>query len=273
MLPTIKLRQRIHQLFQINFYSQTIQSVHYENKKLFGAVIKSRKSKKTKQCTQDATAIHAIVTNDDDCSSEIYWLGKQNLPQEKAAPKNPIVQPHLDAIETTEAPFKPTTFKTKIKPNKQFAYIPPIAIPFTDTDLKSILDYPMVCDKIDISDQPILESHALPSVGRILQATMPAHSRRALQKWKLAKIAELGTDGFQKLTQQNFDTGSLFHRSIENFLMNKTEPEDRPELNTLWSSVQSTLGKVESRPMLSETPLIHPALKYKGVVDCVSLVQ
>lgn len=273
MLPTKKLCRRIHQLFQIKFYCQTIQSVHYENKKLFGAVVKRRASKKTKQCTQAAITSHTIKTKDDDCSSEIYWLCKQYHGQEIAAPKNPIVQPHVDAIETTEEPPKPLTFKTKIRPNKQFAYIPPKAIPFTDTDLKSILDYPMVCDKMDINELPALASHELPSVGKILQATMPAHSRRALQKWKLAKIAELGMDGFQELTQQNFDTGSLFHQSIENFLMDKTEPEDRPELNSLWSSVQSTLGKVESKPLLSETSLIHPALKYKGVVDCVSLVQ
>lgn len=44
-----------------------------------------------------------------------------------------------------------------------------------------------------------LEQRQMPSVGKVLQATMPDSSRRALMKWKLTKIAELGEDGFNEL--------------------------------------------------------------------------
>lgn len=271
MLPSLKFCRIANQLFNIKCYSKTIKSVHYENKKMFGAVVKKRKTTKAREKIPAATL--TIETEVDDCSSEIYWLVQQKLHHESTTmSKNSIAQSHMDTIDT-KTPTKQTAFKTKIMPNRTFTYIPPKAIPFTDTDLKSLLDYPMVCDKIDTSELPTMESQALPSVGKILQATMPERARWALKKWKLAKIAELGESGFQEYQQQNFDTGLLFHQSIENFLVDKTEPEDRPELNSLWDSVKGILGRVESKPLLTETPLTHPALKYKGVVDCVSLVQ
>lgn len=41
----------------------------------------------------------------------------------------------------------------------------------------------------------------MPSVGKVLQATMPEASRRALMNWKQLKVAELGIDGFHELQQ------------------------------------------------------------------------
>lgn len=44
-----------------------------------------------------------------------------------------------------------------------------------------------------------LQMHEMPSVGKVLQATMPEASRRALMNWKQLKIAELGMEGFLAL--------------------------------------------------------------------------
>lgn len=44
-----------------------------------------------------------------------------------------------------------------------------------------------------------LEIGNMPSVGAVLQATMPEPSRRALMHWKRLKVAELGEQGFQDL--------------------------------------------------------------------------
>lgn len=44
-----------------------------------------------------------------------------------------------------------------------------------------------------------LDTGDMPSVGAVLQATMPESSRRALQHWKRLKVAELGEQGFLEL--------------------------------------------------------------------------
>lgn len=44
-----------------------------------------------------------------------------------------------------------------------------------------------------------LDVGQMPSVGKVLQATMPDGARRALMQWKLQKIAELGDEGFNEL--------------------------------------------------------------------------
>lgn len=46
-----------------------------------------------------------------------------------------------------------------------------------------------------------LDVGAMPSVGKVLQATMPDASRRALMHWKELKMAELGEEGFRQLQQ------------------------------------------------------------------------
>lgn len=54
-------------------------------------------------------------------------------------------------------------------------------------------------DQAPIGCERRLEMRDMPSVGKVLQATMPEQSRRALLNWKQLKIAELGIDGFLEL--------------------------------------------------------------------------
>jgi len=58
----------------------------------------------------------------------------------------------------------------------------------------------------------------LPSVSKIMQATMPAEQRKVLDEWEKRKIEELGEDGFQKMKRDNFRHGHELHSAVEEYL-------------------------------------------------------
>jgi hypothetical protein len=79
-------------------------------------------------------------------------------------------------------------------------------IPFKNQQLRSIPYFPMflnaskvisMFDNISTDKPPTF----MPSVSKILQATMPAAQRQALIQWKNLKISELGLEGFEKMQQ------------------------------------------------------------------------
>lgn len=90
-------------------------------------------------------------------------------------------------------------------------------IPFNENELKSILKFPLILNdntnfNVNINNTlttsnnttaKTILSYKLPSVGKILQATMSEKSRNALINWKLSKINELGQDGFDNLQKGN----------------------------------------------------------------------
>lgn len=80
------------------------------------------------------------------------------------------------------------------------------AIPFATHQLRSIPSFPMYLTNESVISQ--FESFvdkpptfSLPSVSKVLQATMPEAQRNALIKWKNEKIAELGLEGFKAMQQ------------------------------------------------------------------------
>lgn len=75
-------------------------------------------------------------------------------------------------------------------------------IPFSSQQLTQITNFPLVMNKSkiissfrDIEQKPFY----LPSVSKILQATMPESQRNALIQWKQLKISELGLAGFEAM--------------------------------------------------------------------------
>lgn len=245
-----RLRPALNTASGRRYYSKAdrLKGLFFENKQLYGAVIKDKKR----------LINSGALPNEQDYTSEMHWM----LHQQNHVLKTIIARKAANGngpqtrIETTVQPIETKT------------------IPFNDDELKSILNYPLVCKKNDLVTTELFEKNAhLPSVSKVLQSTMSASSRFALKRWKLAKIAELGEEGFRKYQAEVFETGSLFHRSIDNFLVNRIEPEDCPQISHLWDSIRNELDNIESAPLLTETPLIHEQLRYKGIVDSVSMVQ
>lgn len=150
------------------------------------------------------------------------------------------------------------------------------AIPFDDGALKSIVSYPLMCDKKSphqVHDVLADSSIRLPSISKVLQATMPDSARFALKKWKLAKIAELGLDGFKRYEKETLDKGKDFHLAIEDFLNRGQIPAPDSPIIKLWQSIDHSLSELRPKPVLMEQPILHADLKYKGIIDNVSIVK
>lgn len=150
------------------------------------------------------------------------------------------------------------------------------AIPFDEAGLKSLVGYPLVCKKRSTSQvQELLAdvSLRLPSISKVLQATMPLPARIALRKWKLGKIEELGIDGFKQYEKATLDRGKTFHSAIEDFLSQGHEPAHDSPIIQLWQSIDSSLKQLKPKPVLLEQPILHADLKYKGIIDNVSIVE
>ena len=87
-------------------------------------------------------------------------------------------------------------------------------IPFDLQQLRQITNFPVSIGKQKILEsfqpfEPNQSSYPLPSVSKVLQATMPLVSRNALILWKTTKIAELGLEGFNLMQQCKFNSTIL----------------------------------------------------------------
>lgn len=111
--------------------------------------------------------------------------------------------------------------------------------------------------------------HHLPSVSKILNATMSEGARMALQKWRSNLIEQLGEEGFLRYNQGQMSQGARFHELVQSYLLGE-KPPVTPDLEGCWSSLNSEIlpriGGVEC----TEKPVVHPWLLYHGVVDCLA---
>lgn len=85
-------------------------------------------------------------------------------------------------------------------------------IPFSSQQLTQITNFPLTMNKSKIitSFQNIEQKpFYLPSVSKILQATMPESQRNALIQWKQLKISELGLEGFETMQKCEPDSNSV----------------------------------------------------------------
>lgn len=148
-------------------------------------------------------------------------------------------------------------------------------IPFDSDELNAIIKYPLVSNKCSLSQTIALtdKSMQIPSISKVLTATMPDGTRIALKKWKMAKIAELGADGFKQYEKETLGLGKEFHSAIEQYLSNGEVPTSQSSINQLWQSVNPSLNELKPRAVLMEQPILHADLKYKGIIDNVSLVK
>jgi hypothetical protein len=70
--------------------------------------------------------------------------------------------------------------------------------------LQNILNFPMISSKpFEVADQP-LNIWKIPSVTKVLNVTMSADSRAALDRWQANLVAQLGEQGFQEHKASTF---------------------------------------------------------------------
>lgn len=121
--------------------------------------------------------------------------------------------PKLELIKNT----MDISFQSKLPTLAKVKEVPLIErnIPFNLQQLRQITSFPVSIGKQKILDlfQPIdldQSSYPIPSVSKVLQATMPIVSRNALVLWKTTKLAELGLEGFNLLQQcKSLNTNSI----------------------------------------------------------------
>ncbi|XP_061914452.1 mitochondrial genome maintenance exonuclease 1 isoform X4 [Entelurus aequoreus] len=116
---------------------------------------------------------------------------------------------------------------------------------------------------------------SVPSVTRILQATLSSEQLFYLERWKRRMVAELGEEGFKEYTKNLFRKGKLFHSAVEEVLMSGGTLKDKqhelhpPEVLGYLESISHILEDVSAVRVIEST-VQHDALNYLGIVDCVA---
>lgn len=119
----------------------------------------------------------------------------------------------------------------------------------------------------------------IPSVTKVLGATMPASSQFILDRWKEAMIKKLGAAGFAKYTSETFERGRLLHALLEKYLLNNIEPTigqaelTKEIVQNLWKSIESVVRDKIKNVRLVEHTVTHPTMNYRGIVDCVACFE
>ena len=119
-------------------------------------------------------------------------------------------------------------------------------------------------------------SKDLPSVSKILKATMPVESRLALQKWEERKVAEMGREAFDLMQKDTLKRGEKLHWYLQNHFNGETDSivarDEDPILANLCESVEPVLSHLD-RPLAIESHVVHPRLGYKGYLDCAAIYK
>ncbi|XP_077537496.1 mitochondrial genome maintenance exonuclease 1-like isoform X1 [Haemaphysalis longicornis] len=162
-----------------------------------------------------------------------------------------------------------------------------IQIPTKSFDLEATLNFPLlnflrdgVPDEdtgelaLDSPGQNPEAAKGYPSVTAILKTTIDEQSKLRLEKWKEKMIAEMGADGFKTYQELILSQGKSLHANIHD-LLNGTPRQEivvQPQNEGHWRSLEPfwpELGKV----LHLESPVCHPHLQYRGIVDCVAVYR
>lgn len=230
-----------------------------DNKQLFGAVAKVKKAKKTKKSVDQEPYIppaEATKPTEPILSSEMHWMLSSGYTRRRM-----LAKPY-DNTERIALKVSDPVEKAKEERSKSY--------------FDAILKVPMITRQDSRAlEIPELEFNEVPSVGKILQATMSDGARNALTQWKLAKVEELGVQGFERLQRENLDRGLRFHNMLQEYFTKESAEklitEEDPNY-PVWKSVQSVLPEIDKQALFVEKRVRHPVLHYKGVVDCVSFI-
>jgi len=117
---------------------------------------------------------------------------------------------------------------------------------------------------------------SLPSVTRILSATMSEESKALLARWEKEKIALLGEEGFRKYKAEIFSRGKFLHNMLETFLETRSLPhvaDIEDEVSKRHRvSISQMIANV-GQPLAIESSVSNTELGYSGIVDCVAVMN
>lgn len=219
------------------------------------------KTKRVKKSTNKKTK--AALSNKEEKPTETFAKFKLDLPK----PVKVTIQDALNNIDT-----QISNLDDKVVEQQE--------IPFDQVQLRNMTNFPLIIEKNDLilssfNDSIIAncELKYIPSVSRILQATMSASQKQALLQWKNLKIAELGVEGFEELQKMYLNRGKKFHGCLQKYFNNEEMTEDDISMDVIevWKSISHVIKEFEVPAKLAEYNLEHPYLCYKGIVDCVAV--
>lgn len=231
----------------------------YRQKQLFGPVIRQTKKKSIGDSDKPGSSLSKESASK---AAEAYWTVRRPHSNAQISPAKPT-----PAKQAIESPQQSTPYSRQTQQK---------SILFDDNGLNAIAKYPIYGPKaqLDQMQQLLYNSNIrLPSVSRILQATMSDGARTALKKWKLDKINEIGYAGFQLYQREILETGKQFHMTLEQYLTNGEAPHSDSPVIKLWNSVNGHLVELNPQAVLIEKPIVHTQLKYLGIIDNVSIVR
>lgn len=252
-----------------NSNKDTLIEYYSSARQLFGPEVPESK-RRTKVVSQGPIQDSAVISPEPPRSSEVFWLFKNETDQKRITVfKRKNASDGNSALPSNEKPNANHKMPSIAGPSKGSA------IPFDDNELKALLLTPFSRPKAtsDETNEALQSSKSWPSISKVLSATMSDSAKYALKKWKLAKIAELGDEGFKEYERMTFETGRTFHSAVENYLETRQTPEDSSSVIKLWRSVSHVLVEMDPKPLLTEAPIVHPHLKYKGIVDGLAVIK
>lgn len=262
--PTFKLIVKSYSFSQ----KDRILLLNSTNKSLYGPVVKTKPSKasqrsiKHKKVTSAESTDDALKKTETNCGSEMYWLIGNKWKGILAEGDPKVVEDSKIIISSQQRKPLPTNCKEnasdakpdnsaklveneEINSNLKTPFIRQKPILLSNEQLNNVLTHPLQCDVLSTPPNNIraLALRRVPSVGKILQYTMSESARTALLNWKLAKIHELGEQGFIDLQQceqikindavhfnnsfhfpANLFSGHTFHWSLQHYFLTKEIP-------------------------------------------------
>lgn len=251
-------------------------------KQLYGAVKTNEKISDDETPFDENLKEHPAITESQSLrATEVHWMlgtipaNRVRLLQTSPKTSSPSSESSVQ-IESREAEHTDSPAKSRKHLLRKFITLErnyTSDIPFDETGLKSILRYPLVGQKATTAQMDEAMKTNIPSISKILTATMPEVTRKILKKWKLGKIAELGEEGFREYEQLTLNTGTMFHSSIQDYFEKEQVPDESSPVYKLWQSIGTVLAELDPQPVLMEKSIVHPELKYKGIIDSVAVIK
>lgn len=103
-------------------------------------------------------------------------------------------------------------------------------IPLTIEHLRAMQNFPIIITKTNriVSSFDSVDQfyYSVPSVSKVLQATMPESQRQALINWKNLKIAELGVEGFDEMQKGELSRPETFQTILSQIHLHRP-PQSR----------------------------------------------
>lgn len=176
------------------------------------------------------------------------------------------------------AGFKIKSFEQSLKFssfNPPRKIIVPVYNPNKPTDVEQTPKpiVPLMCSRFPARSEPV------PSVTKVLGATMSAEAQYVLDRWRQSMIKKLGIAGFNQYTKDTFERGRALHALVAKYLMGQGEPTDcnvaltNEVVSNLWKSINKVVREKISNVRLVEHVVTHKDLNYRGVIDCVAFYE